>query len=192
MTRMIVLVALVTGLVAGCAQSGRDVSPALRIELPKRHVDADPDILPTSLRPIQRQSTPIVAKPVKDPDLTLRLRSEYARLQLRWPLMPRQMSTQLTAIARSYVDPDAVGEPRGKFLLRLSFPLPFSPNSGPAYAMSAASVASDIDANLPLLWSSQVMTGSTGVVDVETVSEIDHIDDLLAEIFLPIPTGDRS
>ena len=123
MARHIALIVLATAVLAGCSPALDDLPKIFRVELSKPSSGADPDITRTSLRPDAEYRLPKLPRPAKRTDLSLRLRNSYGRLQLQAPMLPRRLPVQLSAIARSYWEPDNMGEPRGKFLLRLHIPL---------------------------------------------------------------------
>lgn len=125
MTQYPGLLLLACAVLTGCASSKPRMPSLFRVELPAVKASADPDIVATSLRPLERTTLPKLPKRVDRPDLALRLRNTYARLQLQLPVLPRRQPVQLTAVARRYWEPQSIGAPHGKFLLRLSLPLPF-------------------------------------------------------------------
>ncbi|MEZ5934496.1 MAG: hypothetical protein R3F54_21660 [Alphaproteobacteria bacterium] len=187
MTRSIGLAVLAVGLLAGCAQIDRALPDAIRSGLPTGSANADADIVPMSLRPVAETTVAALPEFVDDPDVSLRLRNEYARLQVRWPLLPRDMPMRLTAIARSYVAPDAFGAPRAKIMLRLSLPLPFAPQAqgstghAPSGAEAAAPSASLIDD----AWQQDGMARSGWLGAGEPIGEA------LDGVFLPVPAADQ-
>lgn len=123
MTRYVGFVALATVILAGCAPSGSDPPTVFRLELPKAVVDYDPDLTPISLRDVKAPLPRKLLKRIERPDLSLKIRNADARLQFQLPLFPPRVPARLTAIARSYWEPDDMAEPSGKFLLRLVVPL---------------------------------------------------------------------
>ena len=135
MTRTIGLVALASIMLAGCAQNADELPKMVHVELPELPQDYDADITQISLRPESTHIVPKLPRSIHQPDLSLRLRSEYARLQLQLPMLPRRLPLRLTAIARSYWEPEDIGEPRGKFLLRLHIPLASASTAGASAAL---------------------------------------------------------
>lgn len=123
MSRSFCMAASFTLVLAGCAPPASKSPAFFRVELPSQKEAADSDIVSASLR---SEPETIIAKLPKFGEkrgLALRLKRDYARLQFQWPLLPRRMPLRLTMIARSFWQPDAIGTPRGKFLLRLGLPL---------------------------------------------------------------------
>lgn len=123
MTRSFGLAALAVGSLAACVHPVPEMQDFLRGELPAKYAAADRDIVGLSLRPTSDTAIARLPDPVEEPELSLRLRSDYARVQLQWPLLPRHLPMRLTAVVRSYHEPDELGAPRGTLLLRVSFPL---------------------------------------------------------------------
>lgn len=105
MTRYPSLLLLACAVLTGCTSSKPQMPSLIRVELTLVKTGANRDIVATSLRPLERTTLPKLPKRVDRPDLALRLRNTYARLQLQHPVLPRRQPVQLTAIARSYWEP---------------------------------------------------------------------------------------
>lgn len=185
-TRSLGGVLLIAILLSGCTKPTREFPSFLRMELSEKWLREDPDLVATSLRAEPETIVAKLPRFVDQPDLSLRLRSTYARLQLQWPLLQERLPMRLTMIARSYSESDAIGSLRGKFLLKLSFPL----SSRQHHSKGATSVPSIGGASVENLGRSsedEMTNAGAGMID-----DSDMIDAWLTDLHLPIPIDDRS
>lgn len=192
MIRLIGAAMLIT-LMTGCVQQAPEFPSFLRVELPP-HEKHDRDIVETSLRNEPETIIAKLPKFITKPDLALRMKSTYARLQFQLPLLPRGKTMRMTAIARSYWEPDEIGSPRGKFLLRLSLPLwpaldwhtPSSVLTDRGHTAAGASWAM-VSENERETAARDVHAGDMGPAGDDR-----WIEGLLNNLDLPVPTGNRS
>jgi len=123
MTRWAGFVLIAGAILGGCADYEPRLPGLTPLSAYKKKGSGDPDIVRISLRPLPKSGIAKLPKKRDRAGLSMRLRQRNARLQYELPLLPHRMPAKLNFVARSYWTAQSMGQPSGRFLLRLRVPL---------------------------------------------------------------------